>query len=167
MTAPEATVTAHAPPGGSVTATATEPAKETKVIEHGEASRMPDTSWTWRRALIFGICALASVLLYIAVAALIRIVDRAVVGGQITLLDRELFSALKLVIKYAFYTLWLGLILYGVGATVTDLAKLAAAVKTTRRETHTSGPATAPRSLPATPEPPPPTTEDTGNARPI
>ena len=47
-------------------------------------------------------------------------------------------STLRTIVRYGFYTMWLGLLMYGVGATATDLAKLAAAVKTTRKETVTT-----------------------------
>lgn len=96
-----------------------------KIVEHGEASRMPDTSWTWRRILIFGVAGVGSYMLWRA-ANLVTDV-----------------GTLKVIIRYGFYTLWLALILYGVGATVTDLAKLAAAVKTTRKETVSTAPPAA------------------------
>lgn len=137
MTEAEGTVTATAPPGGTATAISSEPVATQKVVEHGEASRMPDTSWTWRRILIFGVAGVASYMLWRAADSVTDV------------------STLKVIIKYGFYTLWLALILYGVGATVTDLAKLAAAVKTTRRETVSTQPPSpaAPAVIPAAPRP--------------
>lgn len=139
----DATVTATAPPGGSAVATAIQPTASVSVVEHGEASRMPDTSWVWRRLLIFGVCIVASALLFVVVLILEHITERAIEGFALPV-TAEFFGVLKVTIRYGFYTLWLGLSLYGVGATVTDLAKLAAAVKTSRREMVTSTP---PRDL--------------------
>lgn len=94
-----------------------------RTVEYGEASRLPDTSWMWRRLLIFMIC------------------GGILVGmGYVLWEQPKLDSSTNLFVRNGYYTLWLGLTLYGVGATVTDITRLFAAMRTTRKETISSGP---------------------------
>lgn len=97
-----------------------------KTIEHVEASRMPDTSWLWRRVLIFAVLA---VMLFIAWRVSERVVDVA---------------TLRQINRYAYGIIALGLLLYGVGATVTDVAQLVTAFLSTKRVTLTTPPAAPP-----------------------
>lgn len=110
----------------------TEPAS-VKIVEHGDASRLPDPRWLYRRLVIYAVTA---VMLW----AVWRVVDWLVDPSE---LKRAIdWPTVRLIVRYTFLTLWLVLTLYCVGATVTDVTKLIAAWKTTRRETTST--ATAP-----------------------
>lgn len=113
-------------------AEASEAAVITTTVEHSEASRLPDPRWLWRRILLYVIAATA-------IYVLVRFVDMVT--------D---VATLRVMARYAFYTLWLALTLYCVGATVTDVAKLVAAFKTTRKETTTSAAPVTQAAIPAT-----------------
>lgn len=106
----------------------TETPASVKTTSHEEASRLPDPQWGWRRALIF--LTVGSVM-----AMLSWVIFRRI--------ERLADPALVIFVRYSFYTMWLGLTLYGVGATVTDVAKLVGAVMTTRRVTETVAPPAA------------------------
>jgi len=101
-----------------------------KVVEHEQASRLPDTSWMWRRVLIF---AVLGVMLFIAWRVSERVID---------------VGTLRQINRYAYGIIALGLLLYGVGATVTDVARLVTAFLSTKRTTTTQA-APAPETDPA------------------
>ena len=112
----------------------TEPAT-VRTVEHEEASRLPEPKWFWRRLLIFIVTFWAMAVVTWVVWRVIGIANRSVRADELPVL-----GAMVIVIKYGFYTAWGALVLYGVGASVTDVASLASAVRTTRKETFTSGP---------------------------
>ncbi len=120
----------------------TEAATTVKTVEHEEASRLPDTSWLWRRVLIFTVC---GVMLYITW----RISERVLNPETFGVVNQYNLSILRQINTYAYGLLALGLLLYGVGATVTDVAKLITAFLSTRKITQTSAP---PPSTVRTPE---------------
>ena len=94
----------------------------TKVVEHGEASRLPDTSWTFRRLLIFLV---AIVCLFLTWQVLGRVSD---------------VVTLRMIARYSLGLVALCLFLYVGGASATDVVRLVSAVRTTRKETLMSGP---------------------------
>lgn len=95
-------------------------------VEHNEASRLPEPKWFWRRWLIYGVTIWTLILLSCTVTVVLhRVLD---------------VGTLRLIIRFSFYTMWAAVILYGVGASVTDVAVLASAVRTTRKETVTTVP---------------------------
>lgn len=94
-----------------------------KTVEHTEASRLPDTSWLWRRLLIYFCCGVS---LFIAWRLSERVIDPTVM--------RE-------IIRYSFGITALALTLYGVGATCTDVATLITSFMSTKKITETSAPA--------------------------
>lgn len=94
----------------------------TKIIEHGEASALPETSWAWRRVLIF----LVSITcLYLAWFVTTKTTDAA---------------TLREIARNALGLVGLCLFLYVAGASATDVVRLVSAVRTTRRETITNTP---------------------------
>lgn len=119
---------------------------QVKTVEHQEASRLPDTSWMWRRVLIYTICA---VLLYIAWRVSERVPDT---DG----------ATLRQINRYCYSIIALGLTLYGVGATVTDVARLVTAFLSTKKITvaEASPPATVEEGRVESPS------EDGGELRP-
>lgn len=111
-----------------------------RTISHEQASRLPEPSWTWRRALIYigtlwaqGICTWT----------VWRVIEMAGSARSLSPDQLTILGVYVLVIKYSFYTVWGVIVLYGVAASVTDLASLASAVRTTRKETITTAPPTA------------------------
>lgn len=96
-----------------------------KTITHEEASRLPEPVWFWRRWLIYGCTVFA---MAICTAIVVRVYGVADI------------ATMRLIIRYSFYTIWAAVVLYGVGASVTDVAVLASAVRTTRKETVTTAP---------------------------
>lgn len=119
----DATVTATAPAGGSVTATAAQPSAQVKVVEHGDASTLPDSSgWMWRRLLIY----------LVTVAAL------AFTGWIIERIDDV--TTLRMIARYCLGLVALCLFLYVAGASAEDVVRLVSAVRTTRKETITNTP---------------------------
>lgn len=99
----------------------TEPAIQT-VVEHGEASTLPDTSWMFRRILIF-VVALSSLALTWWIVG--RITD---------------IGTLRMIARYSQGLVALCIFVYVAGASATDVVRLVSAVRTTRRETVTSAP---------------------------
>ncbi len=97
-------------------------------VEHAEASRLPEPNWLWRRWLIYIVTLGALTVLSFTVWVVLQWV-------------RDI-GTMRLIISYSFYTMWTAVILYGIGASVTDVAVLASAVRTTRKETVTSAPPT-------------------------
>jgi uncharacterized membrane protein YcjF (UPF0283 family) len=93
-----------------------------RTVEHGEASRLPDTSWLWRRILIY-------LVIIVCLAIAWRVSERVTDIGT-----------LRQILRYAFGMMALGLMLYGVGSTVTDVAALVTAFLSTKRTTVTSAP---------------------------
>lgn len=128
MSGEDATVTATAPAGGSVTATAVQPAASVSVVEHGEASDLPELDWVWRRAFVFALTA-------------------ACCFG-ILWLTRNItdVATLKMTIKYLCWIIILLCMLYIAGASSEKIVQLVSAVRTTRKETITSG---SPEAVPA------------------
>lgn len=120
---------------------------EIKTTTHEEASRLPEPKWFWRRVLIYIVTFWAMGLLTWAVWRVIGIANRSVRADELPVL-----GAIIIIIRYGFYTAWGALVLYGVGASVTDVAVLASAVRTTRRETVTTAPAAVIAPLAAPPE---------------
>lgn len=115
-------------------------------LEHGEASRLPDTAWLWRRILIYVVTLWAMSLGTWMTYAVYNIAISNAPPSQLVVL-----GLMGVVIRYSFYTVWAALILYGVGAAVTDVAQLAAAVRTTVRQTITTAQApTVATSAPVT-----------------
>ncbi len=106
-----------------------------KTIEHLEASRLPEPTWFWRRWLIYGVTVWTLSLLTASVCVLLWIATHPAQAPPALVLN-----ILSLLIRYSFYTAWAAVILYGVGASVTDVASLASAVRTTRKETITTAP---------------------------
>lgn len=106
----------------------TDPVPRVKTVVHEEASRLPDTSWTWRRILIFGVI---TVMCLIAWRVSERVAD---------------IQTLRQVNRYAYGIICLGLLLYGIGATVTDVTRLMTAFFSTKKITLSEG---------NTPPPPP------------
>lgn len=98
-------------------------------VEHNEASRLPEPKWFWRRWLIYIVTLASLIILSFTVWVVLQWV-------------RDI-GTLRLIIRYCFYTMWTAVILYGVGASVTDVAVLASAVRTTRKETVTTAPTPA------------------------
>lgn len=96
-----------------------------KTVQHEEASRLPDTSWMWRRILIYAVC---GVCLLIAWRVSERVTD---------------VVTLRQINRYTYGLLALSLMLYGVGATVTDVAKLVTAFLSTKKTTETTAPPSA------------------------
>ncbi len=90
------------------------------VVEHGEASNLPDTSWLFRRALIF----------LIALAAIASVFW---VLGHVTDI-----STLRMIARYSLGLQAFTLFLYVAGATASDVVRLVGAIRTTRRETVTT-----------------------------
>lgn len=114
-----------------------------KTVEHGEASRMPEPKWFWRRWLIYGVTVWALLILSFTVASFLNLAERIVPPGQLAVL-----GTLGLIIRYSFYTAWMAVVLYGVGATITDVTGFVAAFKTTRKETVTTALPPARASMP-------------------
>jgi hypothetical protein len=107
-----------------------------RTVEHGEASRLPEPTWFWRRWLIYGVTVWAMVILSVSTNAVLDVArDNAISQGQLAALGTH-----GLIIRYSFYTAWMAVLLYGVGASVTDVAAFVAAVRTTRKETITTAP---------------------------
>jgi hypothetical protein len=120
-------------------------------VEHGDASRLPDAQWFWRRVLIYMVTIWAMAIGTWMVYAVYRIALANAPPSQLVVL-----GLMGVALRYSFYTVWAALILYGVGAAVTDVAQLAAAVRTTVKQTITTGPpvvvaAAIPPAAPPTP----------------
>lgn len=113
----------------------TEAAATVTTISHEEASRLPEPQWFWRRWLIYGVTVWAMGLLTATVVVVLWVARHPDQPIAVAVLN-----VLALIIRYSFYSAWAAVILYGVGASVTDLAVLASAVRTTRKETVTSAP---------------------------
>lgn len=105
-----------------------------KTVEHLEASRLPEPNWFWRRWLIYGCTVWVLVLLSLTVHQVLNIASQnAITEAQLAAL-----GTLGLIVRYSFYTVWGAIVLYGVGASFTDIATLVTAWKTTRKETTTT-----------------------------
>lgn len=123
----------------------------TRTVEFTEASRLPDTSWLWRRVLVYVVTCAVLVFLWRLNEWIIdptetkRAVDWATVRMQL---------------RNSYLTLWLVLTLYCVGASMEELTRLVAAWKTSRKETVTTAP--PPVTVRTTPE----KTEVTSGAEP-
>lgn len=92
------------------------------VVEHGDASHLPDTSWAFRRALIF----------------LVVIVCLGFAGWIVGKIEDV--TTLRMIARYSLGLVALCLFLYVAGATATDVIRLVSAFRTTRRETTTTAP---------------------------
>lgn len=92
---------------------------KTRSVVHEQASRLPDPSWVWRRVLIF---ATAIVALTIAYQLSSRTTD---------------VGTMREALRYSFWTIFLCLTLYGVGATVTDVTRMITAFLSTKKVTET------------------------------
>jgi hypothetical protein len=104
----------------------TEPASATvKTVQHEEASRLPDTNWLWRRVLIYVICLGCLVFAW-------RLCEWVVQHGDI--------GTIRQMTRYNYGMMALALMLYGVGATVTDVAKLVTSFLSTKKTTETTAP---------------------------
>lgn len=97
------------------------PATQT-IVEHGEASALPDTSWFWRRVLVFLV---SIVCLYLA----------WLIAGKTT--DT---ATLREIARNALWLVGICLFLYVAGASATDCVRLVTAFRSTRRETITTAP---------------------------
>lgn len=90
--------------------------------------RKIDVSWGWRRGLIFGVVfGVSAMLAWVIWQRLDRLSDPAIV----------------IFVRYSFYTMWLGLALYGSQATVSELAQAAGIFFSGRRTVFTSAPGEA------------------------
>lgn len=118
MADPKPTASASSP-DATATASGAPATVTTKSVEHGEASRLPDTSWLWRRVLIF---AVLTVMCVIAARVSERVSD---------------IGTLRQINRYSYGIILLGLLLYGVGATITDVVKLMTAFASTKKITET------------------------------
>jgi hypothetical protein len=91
-----------------------------KVVEHGEASALPETSWMFRRLLIF-------------------VVTLAAIGSVWWVIGRLTdVATLRMVARYSLGLQALCLFLYVAGASATDVVRLVSAVRTARKETVTA-----------------------------
>lgn len=105
---------------------------EAKTIEYTEASRLPEPRWFWRRWFIFACTAWAMIVSTWAVQEVL-----VIARTNATRNDLLSIQVLEIVIKFGFYTIWGGILLYGVGASVTDVAHLVTSMRTARKETVT------------------------------
>lgn len=95
----------------------TEARTRVHTVEHGEASALPENNWLWRRVYMFGVTLLA----YGGVA---RVAER--------INDPErLHDVIRLLVAIVATTE----VLYVTGATVEQVIRLIAALKTSRKET--------------------------------
>lgn len=94
----------------------------TKVVEHGDASDLPELDWFWRRVYVFA--------LTIACCLFIWLVARRV----------EDVATLREAIRNAMGIIVLLNILYLAGASAEKIVQLVSAVRTTRKETVMSAP---------------------------
>jgi len=92
-------------------------------VEHGEVSELPETNWLWRRVFTFALTVALVVYLWWLTG---KISDVA---------------TLRMALRYAFGIIALLALLYLAGASTEAIARLLAAVRTTRKETVTSAPA--------------------------
>lgn len=102
---------------------------ETKVIEHGEASLLPDTSWFFRRILLFVV---VFACLWFAWSVLDRVSD---------------VLTLRMIARYSLGLVGLCVFIYVAGASATDVVRLVTALKSTRKETVMSAPPPATATL--------------------
>lgn len=119
----------------------------TKVIEHGDASDLPELDWFWRRVYVFA--------LTVACCLFVWLVARRVTD----------VATLREAIRNAMGIIVLLNILYLAGASAEKIVQLVSAVRTTRRETVMSAPppavateagvATSPPAKAAAPDAPP------------
>jgi len=116
-------VSATAPPGGTATAQSSPPAIQATVVEHGEPSNLPELGWFWRRLYVFVVTLALCVHVYLTTRGL---KDPA---------------ALREVIRNDQGLIALFALLYLAGANTEAIAKLMAAVRTSRKETATITPA--------------------------
>lgn len=93
-----------------------------KTVEHGDASALPETGWFWRRCYVF-IFTLAMVTFAWCLAEKVNDI-----------------GTIRMALRYAFGMLALLSLLYLAGASTEAITRLLAAVRTTRRETISSGP---------------------------
>lgn len=121
----DATVMATAPPGGTAVATSSPGVETTRTVEHGAASDLPETNWTWRRWFVWAVTIFACALLW-------RITERVT---DIT--------TLREAVRYLCGIIVLILTLYLAGASAEKMVQIISAVRTTRRETVTTTPAGA------------------------
>lgn len=134
MTGPDdATVTATA----TVSAAPPVPAVVATTVEYGEPSPQPELTWLWRRAYVFAVTAA----LCVHVAWLSH-------GLQGHAVERIIRNDQFLIAGYA--------LLYLAGASTEAIAKVVAAVRTSRRETTTTAPAAAVQAAPGVTEDKPP-----------
>ncbi len=92
-----------------------------RTVEHGDASDLPETNWFWRRVFTFILT--AAVLLFAW-----RISER--------LTD---VATLRMALRYSLGIIALLSLLYLAGASTEAITRLFAAVRTTRKETISSG----------------------------
>lgn len=92
-------------------------------VEHGEPSRIPVPSWTWRRYYTFALTALALALVW-------RITERV-----------EDIITLRMVARYLCWIIMGLVFVYVAGATATDCVNMASVLRSTRKETTTTAPA--------------------------
>ena len=93
----------------------------TQVIEHTEASDLPEVNWTWRRWFVFMVT-IASI------GIVWRIVEKS---SDIT--------TLRMIARYSLVLAALMAMLYVAGASSEQVVRLIQAAKTTRKETITTG----------------------------
>lgn len=116
------TASATAPPGGTATAVSTPATTETKVVEYGDATDLPEVQWLWRRVFVF-----ASAIGILALAW--RISERITEPAA---LHDGLRICLGLIALLIFT--------YLSGASAEAIVKLVGAIRTSRKETITSAP---------------------------
>ena len=96
----------------------------TQVIEHTEASDLPEVNWTWRRWFVFMVT-------LAAIGIVWRIVEKS--SDIVTL---------RMIARYSLVLAALMAMLYVAGASSEQVVRLIQAAKTTRKETITTGVAT-------------------------
>lgn len=96
----------------------------TRVVEHTDASDLPEVNWTWRRWFVFMVTIAALALVW-------RIVEKS--ADIVTL---------RMIARYSLALAALMALLYIAGASSEQVVKLLQAAKTTRKETITTGVAT-------------------------
>lgn len=104
-------------------------------VSHEDASRLPEPKWFWRRILIYLVTVWAMAINTWMSWQVVALASQVVRGNDLATL-----GAMTINLKYGYFTVWGALVLYGVGASVTDVASLVSAVRTTRKETVTSAP---------------------------
>lgn len=88
--------------------------------------RRPDNSWPWRRTMYFSV-------IWFCLIALSWIIFRRPISDPVILLY----------VKYSFWTMWIGLLMYGSQGTMSELAIVVSSFLSGRRTIETTAPQNA------------------------